>query len=123
MLLVPPSMVNAAPVMKSVVGLTRWLTRSVRSFLEILFHRIPVEQIPVSIDDRAQRTDLACSRKFYFVVGNIDLNKLNLGTGSVPPERQNDRRLEIGDVARVQRHVPSECLPGQDDHLGRDEIQ
>src|SRR6266852_7244807 len=81
---VPPSMVNAAPVNeKSVVGLTRWLTRSVRSFLEILFHRIPVEQIPVSIDDRAQRTDLACSRKFYFVVGNIDLDKLNLGTGSL----------------------------------------
>lgn len=109
--------------MKSVVGLTRWLTRSVRSFLEILFHRIPVEQIPVSIDDGAQRTDLARSRKFYFVVGNIDLDKLNLCAGSVPPERQNDRRLEIGDVARVQRHVPSEGLPGQDDHLGWDEAQ
>ena len=53
------------------------------------FSSDPSKQIPVSIDDRAQRTDLARSRKFYFVVGNIDLNKLNLGTGGVSPERQN----------------------------------
>jgi hypothetical protein len=85
---------------------------TLRSSLEILFHRIPVEQIPVSIDDRSHRTDLPRSRKFYFVVGNIDLDAPNLGAGGVLFERQDDCRLKIADVAPIQRRyvVPLRSL-------------
>src|SRR5437868_15398398 len=47
------------------------------SFLKISSHRFPIEEAPVGVDDRTQRTDFSCLGNADFVIRNIDLHKLN----------------------------------------------